>query len=294
MATSESLLPTPEARNNVGYQVAHGKRYLRLGAVVSTSLREDSPASRSARRGSERVPMMTATCGQKCLELYELSRRHGSSLRTCVGYLLSAAAWCSSRCALTWKEQVTKSSRLLFQLVPSTPRTAGTGYGLLPTAKAQNAMASGPSRVGNKVDLQTKIAMLPTPQVFDATASHINGKEYSGTNSHAEKLEQAINRRSMLPTTNAGHDYRDTKMKPSAAEGKHGKSIAGVLSLLPTPRASKHTHQSRSDFTPNLAYRIGESGGNGLRLQPAFVEWMMNYPLGWTDVPVPARTAPRG
>jgi hypothetical protein len=79
---------------------------------------------------------------------------------------------------------------------------------------------------------------------------------------------------------------------------------------LPTPRAEKHTPQSRADFTPNLAARIqmlgtptshernqsprqvdhgvqlaNQVGENlGLKLQPAFVEWMMGWPIGWTDL----------
>ena len=31
-----------------------------------------------------------------------------------------------------------------------------------------------------------------------------------------------------------------------------------ILKLLPTPRAEKHSPQSREDFTPNLAARIQE------------------------------------
>jgi hypothetical protein len=96
------------------------------------------------------------------------------------------------------------------------------------------------------------------------------------------------------------------------------------IAMLPTPRAEKHSPQSREDFTPNLAARInmlptpnftggrtapdthkkerrqmgGKCGGDdlattvgtsrGLKLQPAFVEWMMGYPLGFTHVESPA------
>jgi hypothetical protein len=28
----------------------------------------------------------------------------------------------------------------------------------------------------------------------------------------------------------------------------------------------------------------GEMQVNGMKLQPAFVEWMMGYPLGYTDI----------
>lgn len=69
--------------------------------------------------------------------IQKMSNQTGSSLKMCVGLLLGTTAWYSSRCALTWKAKATKSNRLLFQLSPSTPRTAGTGSGLLLTPRTR-------------------------------------------------------------------------------------------------------------------------------------------------------------
>jgi hypothetical protein len=51
--------------------------------------------------------------------------------------LLGISTWGSMTCYLTWKKSVTPAGRLLFRLVPSTPRTAGIGFGLLPTPAVQ-------------------------------------------------------------------------------------------------------------------------------------------------------------
>jgi hypothetical protein len=66
-----------------------------------------------------------------------------------------------------------KSSRLLFQLAPSTPRTEGTGYGLLPTIlKTPSSVETegGVMEIRPGCDghykLRDQIAMLPTPREF--------------------------------------------------------------------------------------------------------------------------------
>jgi hypothetical protein len=153
-------------------------------------------------------------------------------------------------------------------------------------------------------------------------------------------LETVLSRE-LLPTPSAGGQSRDTR-----PHGNHSPSTGAVIGMLPTPRAEKHTPQSRADFTPNLAARImelaptpsasmvtmqdfvqakfhsskrpryaeamlptpirGDWKGQvpknhnpqmlcgkienptgqktGLKLQPAFVEWMMGWPIGWTDL----------
>lgn len=120
---------------------------------------EDSPASHSAKLDEEKARQMTVTSGRTCFELYKTSSQTGSSLKTCVGLLLGTTAWYSSRRALTWKAKATKSNRLLFQLVPSTPRTAETESGLLPTVQTQ----------GLKVCVNGKSIpmILPTPVASD-------------------------------------------------------------------------------------------------------------------------------
>ena len=97
---------------------------------------EDTHANHSVLLGSREAQMMTVISGQKCLELY----RRQDQLGFCVKMLLGISSWGSTRCFLTWRPKVTERNHLLFQLVPQTRCIEGTGYGLLPTPTASEAM----------------------------------------------------------------------------------------------------------------------------------------------------------
>lgn len=86
--------------------------------------------------------------------------------------------------------------------------------------------------------------MLPTPTRFDATCGDLRSKEWNGRNRHAIKLIQAVK---LLPTPTA-HDAKDI----SAAD------------------YNRHT--------PPLGCVAGGS------LNPTWIEWLMGFPIGWTDL----------
>ena len=104
-----------------------------------TLFQEDSRASHSLLPGSEEARKMTVTSGLKCCELYEKSGPLGCLVRMCLGYSI----WHSTRCLLHWKTKATKSKRLLFQLVASTPRTKETASPLWPTTSTGAALCGG-------------------------------------------------------------------------------------------------------------------------------------------------------
>lgn len=118
-------------------------------------------ASHFQRQESEGERKMTVTSGRKCFGLYERYDPLGSLVRT----LLESPAWYNPAVRLRWKvkplfsTRLTRkryssknmlsrpyaeilsvrdipSSRFLFQLAVSEPRTGETGYGLLPTPRA--------------------------------------------------------------------------------------------------------------------------------------------------------------
>ena len=95
----------------------------------------DTHASHSVPLGSEKARMMTAISGRRLLGLYENCNLPMEFSRM----LLDTSAWASTRCYLTWKASATPQRRLLFRLVPSTPRTDEIGSGLLPTPAASEA-----------------------------------------------------------------------------------------------------------------------------------------------------------
>lgn len=182
-ATSGSLLPTPQANSGGSHPTKEEGGHILLDWAIKNqekfqSLRGVSPASPLAKQDEEKERQITATSGLKCLELYNLQNPSGSLLKMCVASLLGAKVWYSNKCALTWKAKVTKSNRLLFQLLPSMRPTEEIGSGLLPTARtsSKNGASQKEVEAGNpKRRLETEIAMLPTPRAGNP-GSRPNGK----------------------------------------------------------------------------------------------------------------------
>lgn len=100
-----------------------------------TFFSEEHHVSLTVLPGSARAKQMTVTSGQKWLELYARRSPVPSFLKT----LLTQSKWYSPLCYLTWKAQIIPRCRLwLFQLVPSEPHTAETGYSWWPTPTASD------------------------------------------------------------------------------------------------------------------------------------------------------------
>lgn len=162
------LLPTPKSGTNSAWQWngSRTKKSVPLSKRISSL--EASPASPSPKPDEGSARKTTAISGRRCYELYGSFIRGGSSVKTLAVLLLGAEVWYSNKCTLTWKVKATKSSRLLFQLSPSTHRTEEIGSGLLPTTatrdyKGANSPAHLAKERGHHDQLPNVIAMLPTP-----------------------------------------------------------------------------------------------------------------------------------
>ena len=244
------------------------KRLREMQSGQLTLLPEDSPASRSVSPGSDEARRMTVTSGRKWLGLLANAGPAGCLVRT----LLESSAWRSTIVSLTWKASVTKRGRLFFRLAASAPGTGESGSGLWPTVTANDAKNNGsPSQMErNPIALNTLVHLIPTPRAegFDAGAHRgkpdslhsfvkmfptprvCSGLRSSGSN--RSEIYDAMDRNGLLPTPRSSpNENRQTKPTPSQLAGTHGKSLAA------------------------------EIGG---ALNPAFVEWLMGYPDGWTDL----------
>lgn len=100
---------------------------------------EDFPASRFPLLGSAEAVRMTVTSGRKCSKSLKSCGPVGSLAKM----LLESSIWRSTRCFLTWKVSATPHKRLLFRLVPSIPRTGGTGAQLWPTPTTGAGLCGG-------------------------------------------------------------------------------------------------------------------------------------------------------
>lgn len=237
-----------------------------------TLFQEASPASRSALPGSEEERRMTVTSGLKCLELYQNSGPLGLLVRT----LLESSIWRSTRCTLTWKTKGTPSKRLLFRLVPLTPRTGETG-----------ARLSGIERwKKNITGKDGEPTLWKTPIASDSA-----NREFYHNSRGEPNLSGMVK---MWPTPKATDSKGSGAAGTKAAEHDLKRhNLKGVVMFYPTPPTGAGLCGGTGNYLqlkkPADAGQITEeerksmSQGSGGQLNPDWVEWLMGLPVGWTE-----------
>lgn len=219
-----------------------------------TSSQPAFPVSRQATQAEERERRMTAGSGRKLLESLSRLARASEFSKMFMDCLVSKAVWYSTKCSLTWRLRATKSHRLYFQLAVSTRRTDGTEFGLLLTVTANGAdrntnFAQGGTAL--KVGLQ-KQGLILTPKASDGQ---------KGTRTLSGALQERKRRKN-------GTDL------PTAA----------VLGLLPTPSAGNQHSGGYITEWGGSGNPLRKITGKTSRLNPRFVEEMMGYPIGFTEL----------
>lgn len=163
----------------------------------STSSQEVSHASPFPLPAGERARRTAVTSGLTCSVPFTRSGPVGLLVRT----LVASSRWYSPARRLTWdvsplcSERISlytasgrntssrpsavilsvkdiPSSRCLFRLVPSVPRTEGTAYGLLPTPMARDYSPRGPNCLQKGLPEIIREMLLPTP-----TATEIHHRQ---------------------------------------------------------------------------------------------------------------------
>jgi len=109
---------------------------------------------------------------------------------------------------------------------------------------------------------------------------------------------------SLLATPRASQDYKPIRqLSPSEADGTHGRTLVADIGreMLPTPTASEQKYRLKGNSQQSKCLEakarrgelinpsLEETGNNGessprLGLNPEFVEAMMGFPIGWTDL----------
>lgn len=257
----------------------------------STSSREVFHASPFPLPAGERARRTAVTSGLTCSVPFTRSGPVGLLVRT----LVASSRWYSPARRLTWdvsplcSERISlytvsgrntssrpsavilsvkdiPSSRCLFRLVPSVPRTEGTVSGLLPTPIASDFKVRGPGSQQKGLPEIIREMLLPTP-----TATEIH---------HWQRVERwkRQGRTSM-------HETEDGEKNPNGLT-----DFLDFHGLLPTlEHIGRKGKNPRQGGLPDSFAQTGRS----FQLNPLFVAEMMGFPTSWTVLPfLPGGSSP--
>lgn len=282
----------------LNYWFSHAKSYTDITTTDfgdegdgSTSSREVFHASPFPLPAGERVRKTAVTSGLTCSVPFTRSGPVGLLVRT----LVASSRWYSPARRLTWdvsplcSERISlytvsgrntssrpsavilsvkdiPSSRCLFRLVPSVPRTEGTVSGLLPTPIASDFKVRGPGSQQKGLPEIIREMLLPTP-----TATEIH---------HWQRVERwkRQGRTSM-------HETEDGEKNPNGLT-----DFLDFHGLLPTlEHIGRKGKNPRQCGLPDSFAQTGRS----FQLNPLFVAEMMGFPTSWTVLPfLPGGSSP--
>lgn len=221
----------------------------------------DFLASHTVSPGSEPARAMTARSGRKCAALLRTHDPLSCLVRTC----LESSRWNSTACLMTWNVSATPRGRLLFRLVPWTPDTDETEFGLWPTPKATTAGADFAKLERSKtgISLQTAVRLWPTPTKQD-------GENNAGPSQWERNT----------PPLNVAVKMWQTPRAEGFDAGKHrGKadSLHSQVKLYPTPMVGSTNPAAHNQISGQFRDQMKAAGVDG-PLNPQWVEWLMGYP----------------
>lgn len=244
----------------------------------------DSPANHSVWLESKKVGTMSAIFGLRCSELSENLRRVGSSVRT---YLesceLPPGTW-----SRVWSAKVMTSRCLILKLRLSERRTDGKGSRLWPTPGAldsdRGTLATEEAlrkRLENGhqlilTDLVKFQDMWPTPRAKEDCDYQYSG----GRRDHKTLTLQGMVKLCPTPAASDCRGEIQDREKNAAYGWKHCVLLKSWVLMYQTPRAQSANGQADQ---PNRQGGPDLQSVAGGQLNPTWVEWLMGYPIGWTE-----------
>jgi len=216
---------------------------------------EAFPASPTASPGSEAETPMSVIFGPTssgCFARYDPESR---SWRTSQASLLTEEGW--QEWSASWPRSGLMRSGRCYRLRGLERRTGGNGSGSWPTPETPHGgqgLPADPVVRGNSVYTQ-------------------DGRKV--------QVGLRVMAQGLWPTpTGSPNNNRNTKAKPCELDGTHGWSLASAAMTWPTPTVNDSKNNpgpSQYDRSPALNTVIGG------QLNPTWVEWLMGWPLAWTD-----------
>ena len=155
----------------------------------------------------------------------------------------------SEECSVTWPRSGMTAGGLCWELPTLAPPTSATGSGLWPTPTVcGNYNRKGASPTSGD-GLATAVAKWPTPDANMGSGGRTSKAPPTGKRANGTKQQITLNDAVKWAT-------------PTARDWKSGK-------------ASQATHDKNSR-------PLSEQAGGSLN--PTWVEWLMGWPIGWTDL----------
>lgn len=223
------------------------------------------------------IPVMDGLPSSEFFARYNLDTR---SWRTSqVSYLNPI----SDECLGNWPKRVSILNMIASRRKRSARTINGKGSGLLPTPLA--GRSTWQSNHGKRSWTLRGMALrnqFPTPTAQDAKNS-----TFPKSQSERDSLIGSIMREKFpTPTTPRPHDSENTAGK--FMPGQNQKDLTWYVNHYPTPTANGwgsegHRNKlSRMDISDEEQRKM--TSGHGGQLNPNWVEWLMGWPIGWTDL----------
>ncbi len=221
------------------------ERFVTGACQTSICSVEDSPARTSPSQDEAPASM-------------ELDRDCGPSLTDSLArYDRATCSWRTSQLCLlggldefleTWPRAGMTQSGTAFPRQPLAPLTDATGFGLWRTPQAGEGNGGG-----------------------QAMSKRLAG-------GHSVYLRDQVKEPAMWPTPRAEFDSGKHRGKPD--------TLHSAVKSWPTPAARDYRSPNKLPYSERGGGTKGEQLPNavGGSLNPTWVEWLMGYPLGWTDL----------
>ncbi len=231
-----------------------------------------TPASHSASQEADSASMTLGTSGPTSPGSLARSAPSGVSSRTCAVMCRSACATCDA----TWNAWVTELKRGSTRRRKLARRTSALASSSWPTPTAQSYgtnQGGGAGRVGPvRPSLDTLARIWSTPCARDWKGPP--GAQYMSTKGK-RSLPVDVQ---LWPTPTAGD---------SKASGAAGYATEGRHSGTTLTDAAVRGFRSPGPQVPTMQTPGGSRSVSGRTLNPRFVEWLMGWPIGWSDCEAP-------
>lgn len=287
-ATASSMTPPS------GTTRAHSTGDPGVDAWISSLLA--SRASHSAPQASDSLALIHATSGQTPAALLTKYDPLTSSWKTSQGSLplfdVKENGLTQPTLGVysqTWPRAGTMLDGIVYQLQPLVPPTREIVSGLLPTpVKSDSERASKTYPRGNPT-LLGAAALWPTPTTPGGGRVVPDDAQWRGkTTAYTQDgrkiqvgLDTAV-RRWPTPTVTGNHNKKGAS--PTSGDG-----LATAVKQFPTPTARDCKAPGKAGYNapnrqggPSLPQAIAVQTGG--KLNPNWVEWLMGWPIGWTDL----------